>query len=67
MTLSQAINRLQEIREQHGDGPLELCIAPSDGRATANDNRHFEVDLIQWKLTGGAELLVYDPDWKPGR
>ncbi len=67
MTISQAIDRLQQIREQHGDGPLELCISPSDGRACANDNRQFEVDLIQWKLTGGAELLVYDPDWRPSR
>ena len=67
MTISQAIDRLQQIREQHGDGPLELTIAPSDGRATAKDHRRFVVDLLQWNLTGGAEILVYDPDWRPTR
>lgn len=65
MTITEAINRLQQIRADRGDGPLELCISPSDGRATLSDNRQFEVELIQWKLTGGAELLVYDPDWRP--
>lgn len=67
MTLTEAINRLTQIREAHGDGPLELTIAPSDGRATANDNRSFDVDQIQWNFCGGAELIVYDPDWKPGK
>lgn len=67
MTLTEAIKRLQQIRAEHGDGPLKLCLAPSDGRATAKDNRSFTVDLIQWNLTGGAELIVYDPDWKPTR
>jgi hypothetical protein len=65
LTLTEAIDRLTEIRDEHGDGPLELTIAPSDGRATANDHRCFVVDLLQWNLTGGAELLVYDPEWRP--
>ena len=67
MTISEAIDRLQLIREQHGNGDLDLTIAPSDGRATAKDNRSFTVDQIQWKLTGGTELLVYDTEWKPPR
>lgn len=65
MTLTEAIDRLQQIRAEHGDGPLELTIAPSDGRACANDNRSVTVDQIQWNLTGGAELIVYDPNWRP--
>ena len=67
MTISEAINRLQQIKDDHGDGPLELTIAPSDSRATTNDHRRFVIDLLQSNLTGGAEFLVYDPDWRPSR
>ena len=65
MTLDDLIQKLQDLKEFHGGGIVEVEIVPTDGRATGNDTRSFTLDGVSQNLTGGATLTIYDPDWKP--
>jgi hypothetical protein len=65
MTISQMIDKLQDLKDTFGDGQVTLELVPTGGMAVADDTRHFEVDSVDRGIGGGAEITVYDHLWMP--